>query len=259
MSLAVKHAGERLLGIWLSLIGLVVIAPVALLLDPVPEPSLLALALVPGVVGAFASVTYWIALRIGKASVVSPIVAMGGGFGAAIGVVLLGERLDPVGYAAIVVAVAGAGLASFSGVAEPTGVGWALLGAVLFGAYIVLIGEAAESVGSLWAVLALRVATLLILLPGHVLGHRSYRIAPRTGRWVVVAAVFDTVALLALAGALLRGPVAVVGVISGEFSLVTILLAAIFLNERLRWLQWIGVAVVLVSTAVLILTASAAV
>lgn len=258
MSLSVKDSGESRLGIWLSVLGLAVVVPLAFSFEPLPDPGDLLFALLPGAVGGLASVTYWIALRIGKVSVVSPIVAMGGGFGAVLAVVALGERFDTIGYLAILAAVAGVVLASYAGTGEPTGVGWAFVAAILFGVYIVLIGEAAELVGALWAIAALRVATLLILVPYQLVRGLGFRVSFASGRAVTIAMAFDTLALLALSAALVRGPVAVVGVISGQFSLVTILLAAVFLHERLRSTQWVGVAIVIAATAVLIVTAGSA-
>ena len=76
---------------------------------------------------------YWLALRDGMLSIVSPTVATSGGIGAMIAIVLLGERFSTLGLIGMAVAVAGVVLATFTKAGTAKGVWWAVLAAVLLG------------------------------------------------------------------------------------------------------------------------------
>jgi drug/metabolite transporter (DMT)-like permease len=74
---------------------------------------------------------------------------------------------------------------------------------------------------------------------------------PRGTVWWLLATVgvLDTSAFLANNFALQWGPVSVVTVLASLFSAITVLLACVFLRERLASLQWFGIALILAGVA----------
>lgn len=225
---------------------------------------------------------------IGKLAVVSPIAASFGAI-VTILALIGGERPKApqlLGLALLLVGVALSSIASTpSAPAAPStadgapvkrgallgpGVIEALSATALFGvAYFALRGVVA-SVGGVETAFIGKVADLLALTAMVLVGWASRRfarlpsfaqgavipaarsLAPRSAvfwRWIVPGAVLDISANVAynigVAGAL----TSIVATLSSLFTAVTVVLAWIFLRERLGRLQWIGVAFVLVGIA----------
>jgi drug/metabolite transporter (DMT)-like permease len=248
---AAKGLHPLTLGLWLMLIGAVLILPVALSSGQVPSASDIPIAVLPALVGLGGSFAYWLALRVGMLSIVSPTVATSGGIGAVIAIVLLGERFTTPELVGIAIAVAGVVLATFTRAGTAAGVWWALLAAVLLGCYTVSLAVAAERIGPMWSVAAYRVTGILVLLPVALIAHHPLNLDRRFARVVVSAAALETVGFIAFTSALDLGPVAVVAVVTAQFSTVAVLLAAVVLHERLLLHQWVGVAMMLAATTML--------
>ena len=122
--------------------------------------------------------------------------------------------------------------------------GWSFLSACGFAATFAIGQEAARQASELPTILVTRlVATVVIGL--LFLWMRSSLSSVR-GNWVIIAGMgaFDALALslVTASGTLPQAEYASVS--SSLFGVGTILLASYFLHERLRWLQWIGVATV---------------
>jgi drug/metabolite transporter (DMT)-like permease len=122
------------------------------------------------------------------------------------------------------------------------GIGWAIAAACGFGVMFWLIGfrvmPVLGGVASVWIIRATTSSTLAaVSVPiGQTLA------LPRNRVWAILgcAGVLDTAAFLSNNFGLHAGPVAVVTVLASLYSAVTVVLARIFLKERLRPLQWCG-------------------
>lgn len=248
---AAKRTTAFVLGLWMSALGVALTLPFAVVLEPVPDLSGWAFATVPGVLAVLGSLLYWQALRVGKLSVVSPTVAMNAGLAAVLAVVLLGEELSTPQVVGLGAAVAGVVLASAGRDWGTTGVVWAVPSAIVLGFYTIGLALSVERVGVFWAVLAYRVAGVVILGVIVAAQRARVRLDPTIRNAVVSAAILDTIGFVSLSYAFSIGSVAVVAVVSAQFSTVAVVLAAMVLHERLLARQWVGVALVLVATAVL--------
>jgi drug/metabolite transporter (DMT)-like permease len=233
------------------LFGAVLIVPIAALSGPVPGASDMPIAVAPALVGLAGSFAYWLALRDGMLSIVSPTVAISGGIGAVIAIVLLGERFSTLGLIGIAIAVAGVVLATFTRAGTAKGVWWAVLSAALLGSYTVSLAAAAERIGPMWSVASYRLTSIFVLLPIALATRRAVALDRPMLRVVVAAAALETVGFVAFTSALDLGPVAVVAVVTAQFSTVAVVLAAAVLHERLVRHQWIGVAMMIASTTLL--------
>ncbi|CAN5739810.1 MAG: EamA family transporter [Ilumatobacteraceae bacterium] len=248
---AAKRHGPVVLGLWLMLIGGALTLPLAVGSSALPSAGEWVVPVAAAAVGMVGSVLYWVALRRGSLSVVSPTVATSGGIGAVIAVIALGERLPAAAALGVILATVGVVLASFSRIGERTGAAWAAPAAIALGGYTVLLAVAAERVGVYWALLGYRVVGGIVLAVAAVVRRIDIRLTTGQAAILAVAAVLDTIGFISFTIGLEQGPVAVVAVVSAQFSTIAVILAATLLHERLQHHQWVGVGTMLVATTIL--------
>lgn len=251
---AAKGIPVVVLGVWMSVLGLLVMLPPALALGGAPSLDLASVSsiLVPGLLAAGSGFVYWMALRVGKLAIVSPTVATSGGIAALLAVLVLGERFGALGLGALAGAVLGVVLASYGGNrSTAAGIWLAAVAAVGFGAYTFALALAADRIGPAWAVIGYRVAGIGLFVPILVVKRLNWRLIRAQANLVVTATLLETVGFVTLVVAFTVGSVAVVSVIMAQFATVAVLLAATVLRESLRPHQWFGVAFVILSTSTL--------
>ena len=234
-----------------------------------PGVNLLAGAL--GIVGAGAYLAYFTGLRIGPISVVSGMVAAYGGLTVVLAVVIRGETLNLLQAGGATLATVGVILTgvSFDGSLRGTrlagpGVVFAIIALVLFSVMMIGLAAAVESapwlavitvsrivnaIASVLAVVAvnaIRASTRHDHAPaprenGSVGGYRDARI------WAVVAlaGLLDVLGLMSLVVGLDGAPTWLVGLASSFGPAITILVAVAFMGERLKPIQWLGLAGIL--------------
>ncbi len=248
-----KALGGYTASLWTSIFGLVLIMPVAIASGfPRSGATEFALAMGGALVGVAGALLYALALQHGQLSIVSPVVSAAAGVSAVLAVVILGEHLRTPTAIAVVGAIVGVALTAW--VARGGGHGRATLLAVLaalgLGSYNLLLADSADAIGPIWAIVAFRVASVAVLVP-LARGRGQLRLAHAGRRWLVLSCVLETIGFCTLAIALARGPVAVVAVVASQYPVIAVTGAAVLLRERLRTRQWVGVALVLASVAVL--------
>lgn len=92
--------------------------------------------------------------------------------------------------------------------------------------------------------------TALIFLPLTVLilwgkeGKNSFKISKWVWFWTFIAVLSDLLAILALRFALLRSPAGIVIAATAVYPIITIILSAIFLKEKISKWQYGGVGIV---------------
>lgn len=226
------------------LIGTVAVAPAALFIEP-PEWKLrgVLLAVLLGALSAAAYHAAFTAFKHGSVSIVAPIIACEGAVAAAIAIAA-GERLSGLVLGLLPVAVVGVVLASMGEGGGRAGVVPAVLAAGVWGVILVLSVPVADDLGVFWGFLLIRACALAWMLP----------LALRTGavlRWrgdpwrVLAWALGDSAAYLLFVAAADRGPVAVASVLAAQFATVAVVMATVFLGERPRVRQLVGVALVI--------------
>ncbi|HEU4974743.1 MAG TPA: DMT family transporter [Baekduia sp.] len=248
-------ASRRVPVVWVLLLGelggLAVIGLVAAIARPAffASASDVLLAMGAGASGVVALGCFYRALAIGTMSVVAPISATGAALPVLAGIVM-GDRLSAVVVIGLVVTVAGVALASRevhddeeSARAGRSGIALAAVAAVGFGGFFVLSHHPAEA-SVVWTLVLVRAAPL------PVVAAIALRGAPlRAGRGMTlgVAAIgtIDLAAITLVAVASTRGELGVVAVLGSMYPVVTVLLAAAFLGERVRPPQLAGVVLAL--------------
>lgn len=197
--------------------------------------SLAPVRVVSPVVGAYPLLTLLIAAAQGRGVTTGDWLAVGA-IVVGIAIVAIAARDDaPEGYAA----------------SPAVAIAWAALSAVGFAATFSLAQEAARLGAELPVILlgrAVALATILTLLVWH-----RGQLAPQRRQFGVLAlmGLLDALALglVTASGGLPRAEYA--SVASSLFGVLTVLLAAWFLKERVRPIQWLGIAAVFSGIAAL--------
>lgn len=249
--------------LWVMVVGLAILAPLALVVDGLPggddQWRAVAFAAVSGVFELLGLGALLKGLASGNLSVVTPLASLGGGF-AAIGAVLLGEVLPPIAWIGLPLAVAGGLMASVErgtggALGEPrrtkatAGAGWALLSAALFAGTFLFFAEATALPPITLAAVG-RAATCVIVVPVALLS--GGLVLPRgLRRRAAVAGSVDAGAFVALALAVSLGPVAIASVASAQAGTWAVVLGLVVLREKLSRVQLAGVALTCVAVTLL--------
>ena len=197
------------------------------------------------------SLCYFIALQHAQASLVALLLYLYPAFVTLLAALWLGERLTLMKGAALVLCLAGSALMVGGGKGEPLGIVLGMTAAIVYSLYIVAGARLTRGVDPLatTAVVCLAAAAVFCTVaitrtlsgaPPHLPG------TPLAWAALVAIAIVSTVtAMLAFFAGLTRLGAACTSMLSTLEPVVTVLLAAVLLGERLTVLQWIGGAAVL--------------
>lgn len=241
-----------------QLAGLVVVAViVAVRAEAPPDADFVVWAAVAGVASAVGLAALYKGLAVGKMGVVAPIVAtvplvpLTGG-------IVQGERPASLQWAGIGFALLGVLLAAREGGGEATGgggrvaagAGFAVVAALTFGGSLLALDAGSDS-DPYWTTLTLRATSSVIVL-GVVAAVRPGVAGGAAAYWpVALVGVLDMTATSLFAVASTRGLVSVVSVLSSLFPVVVVVLARVFLHERLGKTQKVGAAAALAGAALI--------
>jgi drug/metabolite transporter (DMT)-like permease len=234
------------------------------------DPFVLVGGTLVGLAGAGAYLSYFTGLRIGPIAVVSGMVAAYGGLTVVLAVVIRGETLTPVQGAGALLATVGVvltGISFDSGwrktrFASP-GVAFAIVALVLFATMtivtdivvdrapwqeVLLVARSANAViSTIVLVLALTVFRKLAapMIEGEETPDGVARLDARVIWFVALSGALDVLGLASFAYGLEHAETWLVGLASSFGPAVTIVVAVAMLGERLRPVQWVGLAGIL--------------
>ena len=230
-------------------VGLTMMVVVALL-HWEPWPGEVTLFAVPAaVLGTLGLVAFYRGMAAGAISLVAPIAATGALIPVVFGLAT-GERPSPLQLAGIALAVGGAVVTSYEpgGESRPArltaGIGWALLAAVAFGGYFIPMHEASEG-DFVWAALVFRITSFSLVLTAVLIVRPRLARAPRDLGVLACIGVADTSGNVLFAAAASQGLVSVVSVLASLYPVVTVVLARLYLRERVTRVQEAAAAAVL--------------
>jgi len=207
-----------------------------------------------GAAGAAGLAALYRGMAIGAMGIVAPISALSPGVPLAVDLVR-GDAPAAVQWAGIATALTGVvllarepGGTTTRGTGLAAGVSLALVAALGFGLFVVGL-DAASDGGATWAVVVARTSSTLVALCAVLLV--SVPLRPPGGLLPAIAAVgvFDTTANALVAVATTYGSAGIVAVLSALYPLTTILLARVFLSERLNRPRRVGGALALAGAA----------
>jgi drug/metabolite transporter (DMT)-like permease len=278
-----RMLGSRVVIAWVMLVGAAVGLPLALL-SPAPaevQPEWIAVVLVSGACYVVGLQLTYAALRIGKVSLIAPIVATEGAVGAILAVAL-GDPLTATAAVLLGVIVLGVVLASLdrSGPDVPAGdldvmvdsteveevpaeeiaraaaerraVILAIIAALVFGVGIVTAGRSALVLPVTWvAVTARAVGVVAVALPLILTGRLT--LTRQALPLVVIAGVGEIVGSMASAWGS-RESIAVTAVLGSQFAAIAAVAAYFLFHERLARIQVVGVVLIVVGVTALAAT-----
>jgi drug/metabolite transporter (DMT)-like permease len=207
-----------------------------------PWPGEQVLFAVPAAaLGTIGLAAFYRGMAAGAISLVAPIAATGVLLPVTFGLAR-GERPSALQLAGIVLAVGGAVVTSYEpGAASErprlaAGIGWALVAAVAFGGYFIPMHEASED-DFVWAALVFRLSSFSLVLAAFLLLRPRLARAPRDLAVIAFIGIADTSGNVFFAAAASQGLVSVVSVLASLYPVVTVVLARVYLRERVTRVQ----------------------
>ena len=246
-----RAIGVRHTFFYVQLVGMVLAGALLLYRPGAPAPTPLVWLLVVGI-GLFnviGTLLLYRSFAIGTLALVSPI-ASGFAVVSALLALLAGERPARLALLGALLLVGGVVVVSRSPhdrqAATLAGVPEALGVTLCFGVSLWALDYVTPALGILWPVLVLRCVELVCAI-GLLARQRALPARLNAPRWVLVVlgALLDTLAFIAFNMGLGSAYTTIVTALASLFSAVTVLLAWVFLRERLAPAQWAGVAVIL--------------
>jgi drug/metabolite transporter (DMT)-like permease len=230
-----------------------------------------AMAAAAGLLNVLASLALYHSFEHGTLSIVGPVSSSYPALTVALSF-LSGERIHAVRATGLAITLLGVILAATSFAqtkdmqteknpqhrtaarAEPsraqlsTGVGWAICAALGFGVLFWFLGfHVVPAVGSAASVWVMRLTALISL--SLAAGPASQTLELPRGKvwWLLLAVgILDTAAFVVNNAGLSTGQVSVVSVLASLYGAFTVLLAWIFLRERLERSQWLGIILIFI-------------
>ncbi len=236
-----------------------------------------ALAALVGVINMIASLSLYYSFQIGVMSIVAPVSSAYPALTVALAIAS-GERITALRGAGLATTLVGVILAATTftpSAASPVnespvnantvkesptketatkenahlskGVGWALLAALGFGVLFWFLGfyvvpTVGPTVGPTISVWVIRLTSFSVLALAAIPARQSLKLPIGSVWWLLAAVGFlDTAAFVANNAGLHTGQVSVVSVLASLYGAVTVLLAWIFLREKLERTQWLGI------------------
>jgi len=272
-AIAGRRIGSLRVTTGIQLIGAAVVVALALAWGTTfpSDPRVIVGGAVVGLAGAGAYLAYFTGLRIGPIAVVSGVVAAYGGLTVVLAVLIRGETLTTVQAVGATLATVGVILTgiTFDGTLRGTkfaspGVIFAVVALVLFATMSIGSDIVIDYAGWLQVLLVSRttnaVVTVIILVGALTVARRLAQpvLIGESGRdeggargdtriigLVVLAGLLDVLGLVVFMYGLEHAETWLVGLASSFGPAVTIIAAVAFMGERLRRIQWVGLACVL--------------
>jgi drug/metabolite transporter (DMT)-like permease len=273
--LAAKRMSALLTTAVSALAGLIGVVAIGLpLLGGTWSASAMWLGILSGVVGATAIALLYACLAIGPMSILSPLTAVVSAIVPLTVGLIGGERLGPLGYVALALALVAIVLVGYT----PPGSGELVRGAVrpslrallmaiasgaAIGAFLIIIDATPDDSGMLPLVFNRATSSVLMFAAVAVVAIAASRrgtdaaASTRVTRaGILIAVVCGVLDVTANAGVLLGvrlGDLSIVAVLTALYPAGTILLAAVVLKERIAILQYVGLALAIGAAALLAL------
>ena len=243
---------------WSQIAGILLIFLAVLFVGPsfALTPHLVFLIIVCGIGYALGYLYFYNAFEIGNVSVVSAVINSQNIFIVAIAYFLFGQRLTPFQVPALLLVVIGIIMVSVDfkeltsgGVSLVKGVKETLIAATMFGALYWPINEYVAERAN-WLVVTLLVKAVAIASVYLIARLKSQKLSfPDKGsvrKIIIAVGLLEAVGVLATSYGVAYGDSIIVGPISSALTVVTVTLAFIFLKEKLKRVQWAGIAVVVI-------------
>ena len=234
--------------------GLLFMAALALAAhDPLPHDAAMLWGAAAGISGGLGLASLYRALAVGPMGINAPIAAVL----TALIPVALSFRTEgtpsPLQFGGFVVALLSIWLMSTprEGLGRPPGLGLAMAAGLGFSGFLVFSKYAGQQ-SAFWPLVVARVASMLLMLTVLTIRREPWRPPPSLLKFMIVAGLLDSAGNALYVGATRHGRLDVAVVLSSFYPATTVILARLFLGERLSRLQMTGVAAALLSIPLIV-------
>lgn len=241
--IASRRSSPLAVAAWSQGIGVPIVAIVALIVGGQLIAEDLALGVAAGIGSAIGVGALYRGFAFSDVGIVAPVAATTAALLPMLAGLVAGDRptnVTAVGLGLAVVAIFLVGYVPGSAHAA-TGIGYGLVSGLGFGAMVLAYAGTSQDSG-IWSAVAGRSAATILLLLVVVLARANWRIARPARLSTTLAGVLAAVGMGAFVAVSQTAELILLGVILGLFPVVTVVLAAILLKERLLSSQWAGVA-----------------
>ena len=252
-----KRIGNFRTFFWSQLAGLVFATLLAFAFaTSINMPTRIAILIaVASIFYAAAYLLFFRGFELGNVSIISATMNLWAVFTMLFAFIFLGQRLSRFQFLGVIMILAGVVLVSlkWSDIKDQnirilSGIKETILAALLFGIFWILSEIISEEIGWLPTTLFVKIGIVLFLLGFSLLVHRELGVAQTTSKTkmtILFAGVLEAAAVASVNWGLTIGDVILVTPISSALSIVTIMMAVIFLKERITKPQGIGMVMVI--------------
>jgi drug/metabolite transporter (DMT)-like permease len=257
--MAARKAGAYRSVFYSEIFGvLILLVPLFLVNEPFPGTKTFLLSMFAGALGSIGLLLLYHSMTLGLMSIAAPVSALlAAMIPVVVGIATEGwpKYLTMVGFVFALLAVwmvsQGEGgvkdiFTHLSDLKLP------LLAGIGFGTYFVVLHHATQDSGVVWPMLASRLGGLALVFAYLLIARISWKVEPAAWPLICINGVLDIAGNFFFIMAGQTGRLDVTAVLSGLFPGATVLLAWIFLRERLTRNQWIGILSAL--TAIVLMT-----
>lgn len=243
--------------LWSQVASLTVGVPILVLSgEPTMQPADIAIALIGGSFGAAGLALLYRGLSTGRMGVVAPIAAvLTATLPVAFGFLTEGipSWLAIAGIAFAVMAVVLVSRAPAEPDGRPSGLRFAIAAGVLFATFTILASLFSEGL-VVSPVVLLRLASILAIGAWIIIRREPWRVSVALLPALLAIGVIDMSATAAYLSAIAIGPLAIAAILSALYPVITTILAAVVLRERIRKVHAVGI---LAAAAAVVLIAGA--
>ena len=238
---------------WSQLAGLISVCLLALVITTSVNVSILAiiLSIIAAIIYSAGYLFFFKGFEIGNVSIVAAAMNLWAVFTMVFAFIFMGQRLSTIQTIGVLMIISGATLASLNwsdirqqGFKLSSGVKEAILGAFFFGIFWNISEIISEEIGWLLTTLFVKLGIILFLLLFSFLVKREINLAEATMRtkyMVAIMGIAEAGAVALVNYGLTIGDAILITPIASALSIVTIMLAIIFLKEKVTKLQGVGI------------------
>lgn len=249
-----RKSGAVAVAFWYFLLVCIIFSIIGLVFFKIPEFSLFDVVVfaIASVVGAFSLVIFYKGLERGPIAVVVPIANTWSIVVILVGVLFLSERISLPQIAGIAAVLAGTIVVSRPSLINKradklsAGVGYAVATMLGWGVFFSMVGILSKQFGWIWPILITSIGSAVVLFIYMSVARVRFAIKMLPAKTFLLYVAVGAVGSAAYSIGAERGYVSIVGPVAASSPIVALLLARIFLKERVDTVRAIGIFLVLV-------------
>jgi drug/metabolite transporter (DMT)-like permease len=230
--------------LWSQLASLLIGGPIVLAVrEPVMHAQDLTISIVAGAIGAAGLALLYRGLSVGRMGVVAPVAAViTAGLPVGFGFVTQGipSLVSIVGIAAAITSVILVSRAPAAVDGRPSGLWYGLAAGTAFGSFTVLASLLGDGL-VLSPIVVFRVTSCLVVAGWILFRRQAWRVPRSLWPALVAIGVIDMAASVAYLSAIGIGPLAIAAILASLYPVVTTILAAVVLRERVSPIHAVGI------------------